>query len=41
MTVAQFIFRRHFAFYFAGIIGVAVSSVWNYVVNQLFTWPQK
>jgi dolichol-phosphate mannosyltransferase len=41
VTVAQFIFRRHFAFYFAGIIGVAVSSVWNYVVNSLFTWRQK
>lgn len=38
VTVAQFAYGRRFPWFFAGFIGVAVSAVWNYVVNSLFTW---
>ncbi|MGA3211985.1 MAG: glycosyltransferase family 2 protein [Terriglobales bacterium] len=38
VTVAQFAFGRQFPWFIAGFIGVAVSSVWNYAVNSLFTW---
>jgi len=38
VTVAYFIFKRQLAWYLAGIVGIAVSSVWNYAINSLFTW---
>jgi dolichol-phosphate mannosyltransferase len=41
VMVAQFAFARHFPWFVAGFIGVAVSSVWNYVVNSLFTWRKR
>jgi dolichol-phosphate mannosyltransferase len=41
ITVAYFIFRRQFAWYLAGVVGVAVSSVWNYATNSVFTWRKR
>jgi dolichol-phosphate mannosyltransferase len=41
VTVAYFIFKRQFAWYLAGMVGVLVSSVWNYVINSLFTWRKR
>jgi len=41
VTVAYFIYKRQFAWYLAGMVGVAVSSVWNYVINSLFTWRRR
>jgi dolichol-phosphate mannosyltransferase len=41
VTVAYFIFKRQFAWYLAGVVGIAVSSVWNYVTNSLFTWRRR
>jgi len=35
---AQFLLTAGFPWYLAGILGMAVSSVWNYGVNTIFTW---
>jgi len=35
---AQNLLRAGFPWYLAGISGIAVSSVWNYGVNTIFTW---
>ena len=35
---AQRLMRAGFPWYLAGISGIAVSSVWNYGVNTIFTW---
>lgn len=35
---AQSLLRAGFPWYLAGISGIAVSSVWNYGVNTIFTW---
>ena len=33
--------RRGVSWYFAGVGGVAVGSVWNYAVNAAFTWRRR
>jgi dolichol-phosphate mannosyltransferase len=39
--LARFLFERAISWWLAGLIGAAVSSVWNYGVNTSFTWSQK
>ena len=41
LSVADFLFRSHVVWWFAAICGVAVSSVWNYGVNTVFTWRRE
>jgi dolichol-phosphate mannosyltransferase len=41
LSVADFLFRSHIVWWFAAICGVAVSSVWNYGVNTVFTWRRE
>ena len=38
VSFAQFILNSHAPWYLAGISGMAISSVWNYGVNDLLTW---
>jgi dolichol-phosphate mannosyltransferase len=38
VSFAQFILNSHVPWYLAGISGMAISSVWNYGVNDLLTW---
>jgi dolichol-phosphate mannosyltransferase len=38
LSVANSLFRSHVAWWLAAICGLAVSSVWNYGVNAVFTW---
>lgn len=38
VSFAQFMLNSHVAWYLAGISGMAISSVWNYGVNDLLTW---
>ncbi len=37
-SLARFAFTAGLPWYLAGVLGMAVSSVWNYGVNVLFTW---
>jgi dolichol-phosphate mannosyltransferase len=37
-SLARFLFTSGLPWYLAGVLGMAVSSVWNYGVNVLFTW---
>jgi dolichol-phosphate mannosyltransferase len=41
LSVADSLFRSHVIWWFAAICGVAVSSVWNYGVNTVFTWRRE
>jgi dolichol-phosphate mannosyltransferase len=41
ISVADSLFRSHIVWWFAAICGVAVSSVWNYGVNTVFTWRRE
>ncbi len=41
LSVADSLFRSHVVWWFAAICGVAVSSVWNYGVNTVFTWRRE
>ena len=36
--VASFVFERQPSWWVAGLAGVAVGTVWNYVMTALFTW---
>jgi len=36
--VASFVFEREPSWWVAGLAGVAVGTVWNYVMTALFTW---
>jgi dolichol-phosphate mannosyltransferase len=36
--VASFVFERESSWWVAGLAGVAVGTVWNYVMTALFTW---
>jgi dolichol-phosphate mannosyltransferase len=38
VSFAQFLNVRRVPWYLAGISGMAISSVWNYGVNTVFTW---
>src|SRR6202046_1766670 len=38
VSLAKFLLDSHVAWYLAGILGMATSSVWNYGVNTIFTW---
>ena len=38
VSFAQFILNSHVPWYLAGISGMAISSFWNYGVNDLLTW---
>ncbi len=37
---ATFLLRAGLPWYVAGFVGLAVSSVWNYGVNMIFTWKR-
>jgi dolichol-phosphate mannosyltransferase len=41
LSVADSLFRSHVVWWFAAICGIAVSSVWNYGVNTVFTWRRE
>jgi dolichol-phosphate mannosyltransferase len=36
--VASFVFEREPSWWVAGLAGVVVGTVWNYVMTALFTW---
>ena len=36
--VGEMLFGSHYDWWFAGLAGAAVGSVWNYVMGSLFTW---
>jgi dolichol-phosphate mannosyltransferase len=38
VSFAQFLFHAQISWYLAGIVGMAVSSVWNYGANTVLTW---
>ena len=38
VSLAKFLLDSHVAWYLAGILGMAASSVWNYGVNTIMTW---
>ena len=38
IAFAKFLFRLDAPWYLAGISGMAVSAIWNYVVNVILTW---
>jgi dolichol-phosphate mannosyltransferase len=38
VLIAQYTLKLAFPWLLAGLIGVLVSSVWNYAVNSIFTW---
>jgi dolichol-phosphate mannosyltransferase len=38
VSLARFLLDSHVAWYLAGILGMATSSVWNYGVNTILTW---
>jgi dolichol-phosphate mannosyltransferase len=37
-SVATFTLNAGLPWYLAGMLGMAISSVWNYGVNTIFTW---
>jgi dolichol-phosphate mannosyltransferase len=39
-ALAQFLYARAISWWLAGLIGAAVSAVWNYGVNNSFTWTR-
>lgn len=41
VTLAQYIFAHAWPWVVAGIAGIVVSSVWNYVVSSMFAWRRK
>jgi dolichol-phosphate mannosyltransferase len=38
LAFARFLLAAGLPWYIAGVVGMAVSSVWNYGVNAIFTW---
>jgi len=38
VSVGKILFGSHYEWWFAGLAGAAVGSVWNYVMGSLFTW---
>lgn len=38
LSCARSLLQLHLPWYIAGLAGAAVSSVWNYAVNQILTW---
>lgn len=38
VSVAESLFRRGTPLYLAAAFGLVVSSVWNYAINEVFTW---
>jgi dolichol-phosphate mannosyltransferase len=38
LSFAEFLLKAGLPWYFAGLLGMGVSSVWNYGVNAIFTW---
>lgn len=39
--VAAYLFGSHEAWWLAGIVGAAVSAVWNYAMSSIFTWSPR
>ena len=39
--VASYLFGSHEAWWLAGIVGAAVSAVWNYAMSSIFTWSPR
>lgn len=38
--IASYVFAAHSAWWFAGLAGAIVGSVWNYAVSSVFTWKR-
>ena len=41
VSCARSLLQLHMPWYIAGLAGTAVSSVWNYAVNQFLTWQRR
>ena len=41
VSCARSLLQLHLPWYVAGLAGAAVSSVWNYAVNQFLTWQRR
>lgn len=39
--VANFVFGRDYTWWLAGVAGVLVGTVWNYVASSIFTWGRR
>ena len=39
--VAAYLFGTHEAWWLAGLVGAAVSVVWNYAMSSIFTWSPR
>lgn len=38
LTLAQFLFEREIPWYLAGVLGMALASVWNYGASSVLSW---
>ena len=41
LALAQFLFSRDIPWYLAGVLGLAVGSVWNFSITSVFIWRQR
>jgi dolichol-phosphate mannosyltransferase len=41
VSLAKYLLNSQVAWYLAGILGMAISSVWNYGVNTVLTWRRR
>jgi len=41
LIVARSLFQSGWSWYFAGLAGILISSVWNYSMSSLFTWKKR
>jgi dolichol-phosphate mannosyltransferase len=39
--IASVAFGHHYTWWFSGLVGAVVGSVWNYAVSSVFTWRRK
>ena len=39
--IASAAFGHHYTWWFSGLAGAAVGSVWNYAVSSIFTWGRR
>lgn len=40
VSIASYVFKHEYGWLLAGLSGVLVSTVWNYVVTSVFTWKK-
>jgi dolichol-phosphate mannosyltransferase len=38
--IASYVFRADQTWWFAGIAGIIVGSVWNYAISSIYTWKR-